>query len=44
MPEMQPHERMGASRRSVDRAGDLLRGRTLLEEDLLSNDEHDASR
>lgn len=42
MPEMQPHERMGASRRSVDRAGDLLRGRTLLEEDLLSDDEHDA--
>jgi len=33
---------MGASRRSVDRAGDLLRGRTLLEEDLLSDDEHDA--
>jgi ppGpp synthetase/RelA/SpoT-type nucleotidyltranferase len=42
MSELQPHERLGVSRRAIDRAGDLLRGRTLPGEDLLAIDERDA--
>jgi Uncharacterized protein conserved in bacteria len=44
MPDLQPHERMGASRRSVDRAGDLLRDWLRSGSILLSPHEQEAER
>lgn len=42
MPDLQPHQRLGASRRSVDRAGDLLRDWRRSGSVLLSPDEQEA--
>ena len=42
MPELQPHQRLGVSRRSIDRAGDLLRDWLRSGAILLSPDEQTA--
>lgn len=44
MPDLQPYERLGVSRRSVDRAGNLLRDWLRAGSILLSPDEHDAEQ